>query len=130
VDPATVDFPFARTIIVVRSRVTYKKSGKVVEETRYYISSLEPPERTPQQWHNLIRGHWGGVEIRNHWRRDAIWGEDRSRTRNASALANLALIRNALLFVIAQRFPSTPLKNLHEELHSRPERCYQIIRTT
>lgn len=129
-DPATVDFPFARAIVVVRSRVTHKKIGKVVEETRYYISSHEPRERTPEQWQNLIRGHWGGVEIRNHWRRDAIWGEDRSRTRNPSALANLALIRNALLLIIAHRFPSTPLKNLHEELHSKPGRCHQILRTT
>jgi len=23
----------------------------------------------------LIRGHWGGVEIRNHWRRDVLMGE-------------------------------------------------------
>ena len=38
----------------------------------------------------LVRGHWGGVEIRNHWRRDAVWGEDRSRTRHPGVLASLA----------------------------------------
>jgi hypothetical protein len=64
-------------------------------ETRYYLSSAEPAERTDAQWQDLVRGHWGGVEIRNHWRRDALWGEDRSRTCNANALANLALLRNA-----------------------------------
>ncbi|MCC5023982.1 MAG: hypothetical protein J6386_14875 [Candidatus Synoicihabitans palmerolidicus] len=48
----------------------------------------------------LIRGHWGGVEIRNHWRRDACWREDHSRTRNVNApLANLALLRSVLLRV-------------------------------
>lgn len=127
-EAATVDFPFARSIVVVRSRLTYKKSGKVVEESRYYISSILPQERTDEQWQHLIRGHWGGVEIRNHWRRDAIWGEDQSRTRKPNALANVALLRNSLLAIIASRRQETPLKQLHEELHSRPGRCLQIIR--
>jgi hypothetical protein len=83
-------------VIVVRSEVTIKKTGKTTNDTRYYLSSAEPDERTPALWQQLVRGHWAGVEIRNHWRRDALWGEDRSRTRNASALANLALMRNAL----------------------------------
>lgn len=92
-----LDFPFARSIVVVRSETTDKKTGKVSKDTRYFVSSAGPRERTPAQWQALVRGHGGGVEIRNHWRRDALWGEDHSRTRNASAPANLALLRNALL---------------------------------
>jgi hypothetical protein len=34
------------------------------------------------------------VENRNHWPRDALTGEDASRSRNATLLANLALLRN------------------------------------
>lgn len=81
-----VDFPFARSVIVVRSEVTIKKTGETTTDTRYYLSSAERDEHSPEQWQGLVRGHWGGVEIRNHWRRDAIWGEDGSRTRNATAL--------------------------------------------
>ena len=82
------DFPFARSLVVVRSRRTEKRSGRTTEETRYYVSSLEPEDLTPKQWHQLIRGHWAGVENRNHWRRDALMGEDRSRSQNRSLLTN------------------------------------------
>ena len=124
-----VDFPFARSVLVVRSEITIKKTGKTSTDTRYYLSSAEPDERTPAQWHALVRGHWGGVEIRNHWRRDAIWGEDRSRTRHPSALANLALLRNALLALVPLHFGDTSLPEIHEELHSKPAACLRLIRS-
>lgn len=122
------DFPYARTVVVVRSEVTTKKTGQTTTDTRYYLSSAERDERTPEQWQGLVRGHWGGVEIRNHWRRDALWGEDRSRTRNPTALANLALLRNALLALLPDHFGATSLKEIHEELHSKPAACLHVIR--
>ena len=86
---------------MVRSEVFTKKTGKTTTETRFYLSSLEPAERTSEQWQELIRGHWAGVEIRNHWRRDTFWGEDGSRTRKPNALGNLALLRSALLALLS-----------------------------
>ena len=124
-----VDFPFARSVIVVRSEVTIKKTGETTTDTRYYLSSAERAERSPEQWQGLVRGHWAGVEIRNHWRRDALWGEDRSRTRNASALANLALLRNALLALLPDHFGATSLKQIHEDIHSDPVACLRAIRS-
>ena len=44
----------------------------------------------------LARGQWS-VENPNHWRRDALWGEDRCRLRNKNAACALALLRTALL---------------------------------
>ncbi|MBI4625392.1 MAG: hypothetical protein HY736_19505, partial [Verrucomicrobia bacterium] len=43
----------ARSVIVVRSEVTVKKTKKTSTETRYYLSSQEPQERTPA--HGLAR---------------------------------------------------------------------------
>ena len=124
-----VDFPFARSVIVVRSEITLKKTAKTTTDTRYYLSSAEPDERTPAQWQALVRGHWGGVEIRNHWRRDAIWGEDHSRTRNPNALANLALLRNALLAIVPEHFGASSLPEILEDLHSKPAACLRVIRS-
>ena len=76
---------------------------------------------------NLIRGHWGGVENRNHWRRDALLGEDRSRSRNASLLANMALIRNALLQILSEHLHEQSLPQFLEKLHSRPGQCLALI---
>mgnify|MGYP003509873673 CR=1 FL=1 len=54
------DFPYARSLIAVRSQRTHKKSGESSEESRYYLSSREPGEHTAAQWLGLIRGHWAG----------------------------------------------------------------------
>ena len=121
------DFPYARSLIVVRSQRTIKKSGVSSGESRYYLSSREAGEHTAAQWLGLIRGHWGGVENRNHWRRDALMGEDGSRSRNATLLANLALIRSALLQVMAPHLEAQSLPQLREQLHSNPARSLAIL---
>lgn len=92
-------FPYARSALAVWLKS--ERSGKETVAIRYYISSHEPEEHTEAQWHHLIRGHWGGVENRNHWSRDAIWREDATRSRNSNLVGNLALLRNALLAVVA-----------------------------
>ncbi len=96
-------------------------------ESRYYLSSAPPGQYRPEQWLALIRGHWGGVEIRNHWRRDATMGEDRSRSRQPNLLANLALLRSALLHLLAHHFPEQPLPEIREQLHSRPGQCLALL---
>jgi hypothetical protein len=91
-------FPYARSVLAVWLKS--ERAGKESVAVRYYISSHEPEEHTPAQWHRLIRGHWGGVENRNHWSRDAIWREDATRSRNANLVGNLALLRNTLLALV------------------------------
>jgi predicted transposase YbfD/YdcC len=93
-EPLASGFPFSRTIVQIVSRRTIKKTGKSSEETRYYLASQDAGERTPEDWINLSRSHWAGVENRNHWRRDATLGEDGTRLRQPRALANLALLRS------------------------------------
>lgn len=112
---------------MVRSQRTIKKTGQTSTESRYYLSSCPPQEFRDEQWLALIRGHWGGVEVRNHWRRDALLGEDRSRSRNPNLLANVALIRNTLLALLAEHHPHHPLPELLEQFHSRPARCLNLL---
>jgi predicted transposase YbfD/YdcC len=112
---------------VVRSEQTVKKTGRTTTEARYYLSSVPAQDPTPERWLAWIRGHWGGVEIRNHWRRDAVLGEDGSRSRNATLLANLALLRNVLLRVLAPEVEHQSLPALLERLHSHPSRCLALL---
>jgi predicted transposase YbfD/YdcC len=121
------DFPFARTLIVLHNDRTVKKTATPTLEPHYYLSSASASQYTPCQWIELIRGHWGGVEIRNHWRRDAIMKEDGSRSRNPNLLANLALLRSAMLTVFADHFPDQSLPHIREYLHSRPGRCMALL---
>ena len=61
---------------VVRQREEIK-SGKVSNETSYYISNAEPKQ--DRQYFNAIREHWG-VETNNHLR-DVTLKEDQLRTK-------------------------------------------------
>lgn len=122
-----MDFPYARSVVVVRSQRTLKKSGETTHETRFYLSSLSPKDRTPQQWNELILGHWAGVENRNHWRRDALFGEDRSRSRNPHLLANLALIRTALLRTLPRSFPNQSIPTIREQLQANSNLAFRVL---
>lgn len=112
----------------MRSERTVKKTGQSTQESRYYLSSIPPHQHTPNQWLDRICGHWGGVEIRNHWRRDVLMGEDQSRSRNPYLLANLALIRSALLSLLTDEPDDRSLPEIREYLHSRPDRCLALIK--
>ena len=112
---------------MLRSERTVKKTGTTTTESRYYLSSAPPETYRPERWLDLIRGHWGGVEVRNHWRRDALMGEDRSRSRHANLLANVALLRNALLQILSEPLQEQSLPKLREHLHSRPGHCLALI---
>ena len=101
---------------MLRNTRCVKKTGQSTTESHYYVSSAPPEQYRPQQWLGLIRGHWAGVEIRNHWRRDVIFGEDQSRSCHPNLLANMALIRNALLTVLAEHFPGEPSPELLENI--------------
>jgi predicted transposase YbfD/YdcC len=111
----------------VRSHRTVKKTGLTTPESRFYLSSAPADQYALLQWLSLIRGHWGGVEIRNHWRRDALLGEDRSRSRKPNLLANLALLRSALLALLPDHFPNHSLPQIQEYLHSRPGKCLALL---
>jgi predicted transposase YbfD/YdcC len=114
-------------MIIVRNCRTVKKTAQTTTEPHYYLSSVLPDHYRPPQWLNLIRGHWAGVEIRNHWRRDALMGEDGSRSRNPNLLANLALLRSALLGVLAEHLPERSWPQIREQLNSNPNEALKLL---
>jgi hypothetical protein len=130
VEPTAVDFPYARALLAVTATRTIKCTGATSQQTRYFLSSLEPGERTPAQWLGLVRGHWGGVENRNHWRRDALLGEDRTRTRHPAILINLALLRSACLRVRTAHCPESPLPELKERCAADPAFAFLLLNSS
>jgi len=119
-------FPFSRTIVTLQSHRTEKKTGRYTVDTRYYLSSQDAHERTQEDWINLTRSHWA-VENRNHWRRDASLGEDRTRLRQANALANLALIRSVNLRLLATLGDQDWMPAKNERLAADPEAALRLV---
>ena len=69
-------------------------SGKVTEETRYFISSLDASD--PKRLERVVRAHWS-IENNLHWVLDIAFDEDSNRTRKGHSAANLAVIRHIAL---------------------------------
>lgn len=127
IEPLRANIPYARTVVAVRKQTD--RRGQRADETRYFLSSLEGAERTPEAWVALIRGHWAGVEIRNHWRRDTCWMEDKTRSRNPNLVGALILLRSAVLALVADNldtFGSLPA--FTEACAANPQHTLRLLR--
>ncbi len=71
-------------------------TGKISEETRYYISSRV---LTPAEANKGVRAHWL-VENRLHWCLDMSFGQDACRIRTGNATENFAVVRHFALNII------------------------------
>ena len=127
-EPLSTSFPFSRIILTIRSTRLIKKTGQQSREDRFYLSSQLWTERTPENWINLSRSHWAGVENRNHYRRDATLGEDATRCRNPNVLANLALLRSVCLLLHSRDTTHQEcLPSKKERLASNPACAKKLI---
>jgi len=128
-EPMATGFAYSRCIVRIHSRRTIKKSGQSTEENRYYLSRQERAERNLENWIDLSRQHWAGVENRNHWRRDATWGEDGTRLRHGWALANLAVLRSANLRLLAATGSDDWLPSQKELIAANPNANLTLVKT-
>jgi len=120
-----VGFPHIQTVVKIwRTSTAYKTGGK---EICYYLSSEPFDRRSPEQWLELVRGHWGGVEIRNHWRKDAILLEDKTRSRNPTIVGALAMLRNVLLFMHKEQDLRTTLPGFVEDIAADGNKPFSML---
>jgi hypothetical protein len=66
------------------------------------------------------------VENPNHWRRDALWGEDRCRLRNKNPACALALRRTALLRPVPRCGWGTT-REVFERVAARPSHRLDLL---
>ena len=84
-----------RAIVRIDSKRTFKKTGEIQEETRYYITSVIEVKQIAYS----IRNHWG-VENKVHWCLDMVFDEDSSSKRNGFSAQNFSLINKIVLNLI------------------------------
>jgi len=99
-----------------------------MKNVRYYICSLAPGSRSLSRWGELARGRSGKPQSLDC--RDAIWLEDKTRSRNPNLVGNLAVIRNALLSIVAihrEQYGSLPA--FTEALRANESEAYRLITT-
>lgn len=99
-DPQSSVFPEAQQFLRSHNHTTFKNRpeppAKTADEdlTRYFISSWDETDKSPQAMARFIQAHWC-CESR-HWQRDACWREDQCLLRNPNAACALALVRSTL----------------------------------
>jgi hypothetical protein len=119
-----VNLPFVRCLIVVHK--TSSDNLKPDENlTSYYLSSRLPGPAESFAKH--IRGHWRGSEIRNHWVRDTLWGEDKTRSKNWNLNANLAILRAGLIALIPCCDVTLSWPALFELVSFQPAYAFHLI---
>lgn len=126
VEPVEVELPYARSLIVVDKTVTFS-DGETTRSRHVYVSSLPCCPGCAKRFARLIRGHWGGCENRNHWVRDHVFGEDKTRSKNWRLNANLALLRMAALRVRTELLQDIPWIQIAEKAQNKPAFVYQPI---
>jgi len=118
-----------RSLAVVESQRHQTRTNTTGTDTRYYISSLGVDEITPEKIGERIRGHWEAVEINTHWKRDALLGEDATRSRHTTLLGNMAVLRNVLLALHEEHYPGRNLMELIEAVQRRPSLALRLLRS-
>ena len=93
----------------------------------FYISAELLDKNCARKLARLIRGHWAGCESRNHWIRDAIFEEDKTRSKNFNLNANLAILRAGLIALKSFVDPDTPWQTLKEQCQHKPAHAYQMV---
>jgi predicted transposase YbfD/YdcC len=93
----------------------------------YYLSSRAAESMSPEQWLECIRGHWGGVEIRNHWRKDACLLEDKTRSRNPSTVAAMSMLRNCLMLFLHEDPRTSNINAFTEDTAADSDSALELI---
>lgn len=72
---------------------------KTRREVAYLLTSLPQGAAPAARLLAFQRGHWA-IENRNHWVRDAVFGEDRARSRAGAAPLVLSHVRGAVITLL------------------------------
>jgi len=94
--PAGARWPGLQSLVAITASREDAETGKVTEETRYYLSSRA---LTAAEANERVRSHWL-VENRLHWCLDMTFGQDANRTHSGNAAENFALVRHFALNII------------------------------
>ncbi len=119
-----VGFPHIQTIVKIWRISSAYKTDAV--DVRYYLSSEPSDTRTPAQWLQLTRDHWGGSEIRNHWRKDYCLLEDKTRSRNPRLVGALAMLRNIFLFMYKEQDEHSTLSGFVEAIAADKKKAFSM----
>ena len=97
------------------------KTGKASEETVFLITNLDHLQADAQRLFELKREYWS-IENKLHYRKDLVFGEDRSTIRKGHGPENMSALRNfAISFLMANNIGNVKrcVENMQHDPSSR-----------
>lgn len=79
-----------------RKTTVRKGTGEILVEERYFLCSMKP---VAELFAIVVRRHWH-IENNLHWTLDAVFREDRLRSKEKNGIHNLGLMRRFVMFII------------------------------
>ena len=113
------------TLIVVERNSRQCKTGKVSQETSYYLSNATTEQITPKDFSLAIRQHWA-IEA-DHWVRDCTFREDRIRCQEPARTKTLASIISVAGNLMRQQKKGY-LKAMQEDIACFPSVAIPLFR--
>lgn len=99
-------YPHLHTAVRVHRTRVSKKTGRVSQDTAYYVATFAADHFAASGVQALVRGHWA-IENRLHHVKDRTMQEDRCQAR-AGVGSNLALLRSVAVMLKARAKPRNP----------------------
>ena len=99
------------------------KSGKKSKEEIFLITNLDSSQADAQKLLALKRSYWA-IENKLHYRKDFVFGEDRSTIRARHGPQNMATLRNFALGF----FAANNITNVKRCVDNRQHDTYALLR--
>jgi predicted transposase YbfD/YdcC len=94
----TLNLPDCRIVVRVDRQLSTDDGTIVLDDTRFFITSLDPDQVSAYDILRHVRNHWR-VENCLHFTKDRWWDEDRHYTRRPGLSALMAAINNAAISI-------------------------------
>lgn len=103
-------------------RLVTAPDGQIVSrDVRYFVSSLDPGQVTPEELLQHVRKHWH-IDNCLHFVKDRWWDEYRHWTKRPGLAERLSLLSSAALSVLRLLFGDSqlPLRRLTDRICWKP----------
>lgn len=115
-------WPGLQSIVRIKSERGEKKTGKITQETRYYISSLH---QDAAQFNTQIRQHWT-IENNLHWSLDVLFNEDALLMKSGNSAVNFSII-NKMALALLDKEKSTKMSKPSKRLTAALDDEYRSV---
>ena len=119
-------WPDVRQVFPIERRI--QRHGKLACEVVCGLTTLPHEVASAEQLLHWVRQHWQ-IENRNHWRRDATLGEDRTQTGSKQAALVIAALNNAILALL-DRAGVHNLRSAMRTFAAYPDQALALIRSS